>query len=133
MINPVQHVDNACAYVGITTKTELFRHVGVARFNLTNYISSLFEDNLSWYIFFNLHLAFISQLILHSKSHITSAQPYLLADTVVYNSLDIFRRSFLGSMTKIWQNEVPIYLRQDGHFFGWRTVLKDIQHVMCTL
>ena len=63
----------------------------------------------------------------------TSAQPYLLADTVVYNSLDIFRRSFLGSMTKIWQNEVPICLRQDGHLFGWRTVLKDIQHVMCTL
>ena len=54
----------------------------------------------------------------------TSAQPYLLADTVVYNSLDIFRRSFLGSMTKIWQNEVPICLRQDGHFLDGELYLR---------
>ena len=40
----------------------------------------------------------------------TSTQPYLLADTVVYNWLDIFQWSFLGSITKIWQNEVPICL-----------------------
>ena len=28
--------------------------------------------------------------------------------------------------------EVPICLRQDDHSFGWRTVVKDIQNVICT-
>ena len=31
----------------------------------------------------------------------TSTQPYQLADTIVYNSLDIFRRSFLGCIPEI--------------------------------
>ena len=31
-----------------------------------------------------------------------STQPYLLADTIVYNSLDVFRQSFLESITGIW-------------------------------
>jgi len=61
-----------------------------------------------------------SNLTLRRSSRLAiSTQPYLLADTVVYNSLDIFRRSFLGSITWIWQNEVPICLRQDGHSFGY--------------
>ena len=31
-----------------------------------------------------------------------------LADTIVYNSLDIFRRGFLGCIPGIWRNKVPI-------------------------
>ena len=27
----------------------------------------------------------------------------------MYNSLDIFRRDFLGSIPGIWQDEIPIY------------------------
>ena len=63
----------------------------------------------------------------------TSTQPYLLADIVLYNSLNIFRRSFLGSVTKIWQNEVLICLHPGGHSFGWQIVCKDIQHAICRL
>ena len=60
-----------------------------------------------------------------------STQLYQLADTIVYNSLDISHRSFLGCIPGIWWNEVPICLHQDGHSFGWRTVVKDIQNVIC--
>ena len=60
-------------------------------------------------------------------SHYTT-QPYQLVNTIVYNSLDIFHRSFLGSIPGIWHNEVLIC--QDGQIFGWQTVLKDIQHVI---
>ena len=75
-----------------------------------------------------------SHLALRRSSRLaTVAQPYQLADIVVYNSLDVFRRSFLGSITTIWQNEVPICLRQDGHSFGWQTVCKNIQHAICRL
>ena len=48
----------------------------------------------------------------------------------MYNSLDIFRKSFLGCIPGIWQNEVPICLCQDVHSFEWRTVVKDIQNVI---
>ena len=64
-----------------------------------------------------------SHLTLRRSSRLaTSTKSYLLADVIVYNSLDLFRQSFLGSITKIWQNEVPICLRQDDHSFGWQTV-----------
>ena len=73
-----------------------------------------------------------SSLTLRRSSRLAiSTQPYQLADTIVYNSLDIFRRSFLRCIPGIWRNEVPICLRQDGHSFGWRTVVKDIQNVVC--
>ena len=62
-----------------------------------------------------------------------STQPYLLADTILYNPLDIFRQSFLWSITGIWQNEVLTCLHQDGHSFGWKTVCKGIQHAICRL
>ena len=72
-----------------------------------------------------------SSLTLWRSSRLAiSTQPYQLADIIVYNSLDIFHRSFLGCIPGIWQNEVPICLRQDGHSFGWRTVVKDIQNVI---
>ena len=75
-----------------------------------------------------------SNLTLHRSSRLAiSTQPYLLANTIVYNSLDIFRRSFLGSITGIWQKEVPTCFHQDGHSFGWQTVCKDIQHAICRL
>ena len=75
-----------------------------------------------------------SHLTLRRSSRLaTSTQPYLLADVIVYSSLDLFRWSFLGSITKIWQNEVPIYLCLGGHSFGWQTVCKDIQHSICRL
>ena len=48
----------------------------------------------------------------------------------MYNSLDIFHKSFLGSIPGIWQNEVPICLCLDGHTIGWQTVLEDIQNVI---
>ena len=60
-----------------------------------------------------------SSLTLRRSSRLAiSTQPYQLADTIVYNSLDIFRRSFLGCIPGIWQNEAPICLCQDGHSFG---------------
>ena len=75
-----------------------------------------------------------SNLTLCRSSRLTSyTQPYLMADIIVYNSLDLFQQSFLGSIPEIWQNEVPICLHQDSHSFGWQTVCKDIQHVICRL
>ena len=57
----------------------------------------------------------------------TSIQPNLLAEITVYNSLDIYQQSFLGCISMIWQDEVPVCLRHDGHCSGWQTLCKDIQ------
>ena len=77
---------------------------------------------------------FTSNLTLRRSSRLaTSTQPYLLADIIVYNPLDIFQKSFLGSITEIWWNEVPVCLCKDDHSFGWQTVCKDIQHAICRL
>ena len=68
-----------------------------------------------------------SSLTLRRSSRLAvSTQPYQLANTIVYYSLDILCRSFLGCIPGIWQNEVLICLHQDGHSFGWPTVVKDI-------
>ena len=54
-------------------------------------------------------------VILHRSSKLaTSIQPNLLAEITVYNSLDIYQQSFLGSISRIRQDEAPACLRHDG-------------------
>ena len=72
----------------------------------------------------------VTQALRRSSRLAISTQPYQLVDIIVYNSLDIFRRSFLGCIPGIWRNEVPICLHQDGHSFGLYVHI-DVMVILC--
>ena len=39
----------------------------------------------------------------------------------------------LHCISRIWQDEVPVCLHQDGHCSGWQNLCKDIQKLFFVL
>ena len=48
-----------------------------------------------------------------------------------FRTLDRFKRSWLATAAYIW-NGLPADLILQGEACGWRTILKDVQHCICT-
>ena len=48
-----------------------------------------------------------------------------------FRTLDRFKRSWLATVADIW-NELPADLILQGEASGWCTILKDVQHCVCT-
>ena len=46
-----------------------------------------------------------------------------MADRTKTDSLDIFKRSYLGSIHKIW-SRLPLSLLMKGEKYGWRKITK---------
>ena len=54
----------------------------------------------------------------------------LFSSTIQFNSLDLFRRSFIGEIPDIWA-VIPMEPRLRGADRGWSTVMKLLQKYVC--
>ena len=55
-----------------------------------------------------------------------SDDPLLLQNSIKYNSLDLFIRSFLGTISVVW-SIIPLTLRERGAVEGWSVVRHLLQ------
>ena len=55
-----------------------------------------------------------------------SDDPLLLQNFIKYNSLDLFIRSFLGTISVVW-SIIPLTLRERGAVEGWSIVRHLLQ------
>ena len=56
----------------------------------------------------------------------------LLSSSIKFNSLDLFRRSFIGAIPDIWA-ATPVELRLRGADQGWSIVMKLLQKYVCEM
>ena len=60
-----------------------------------------------------------------------SDDPLLLSSSIKYNSLDLYRRSFLGAITNIWAS-TPHNIRLRGSEEDWYSIIKLLQKYLCS-
>ena len=57
---------------------------------------------------------------------------YVLLIPVYFKTLDRFKCSWLATATDIWNGLPADMLLQGETYYGWYTILRDIQHFLCT-
>ena len=76
--------------------------------------------------------SFATTPLIHSYSlRNLSDDPLLLSSTIKYNSLDLYRRSFLGAITNIWAS-TPHNIRLRGSEEDWYSIIKLLQKYLCS-